>query len=379
MRSDAAALFDYIDLSAVDQERKIIIEARRVSCAEAPSRARQLIQHGDVLVSTVRPNLNGVARVTESFDGATASTGFCVLRPHKSELDGNYLFHWVKSPIFVADMLKKATGASYPAVSDRIIFDSQISLPPLPEQRRIAEVLDKAEALRTKRRAALAELDSLSQSLFRDLFGDPVANERNWPIKMVKDFVAGFESGKSIVADDEGDASLACRVLKVSAVTTLEFRPEQSKPLPPNYEPPASHRVQAGDLLFSRANTTELIGATAFVHSTPPNLFLPDKLWRFVWHDEPKADSHFVRFLFQQPKFRREISQRASGTSGSMKNISQDKVLTIQTGLPPIDLQREFARRITVVEKLKAAQRSSLAELDTLFSSLQQRAFTGNL
>jgi type I restriction enzyme S subunit len=62
-----------------------------------------------------------------------------------------------------------------------------------------------------------------------------------------------------------------------------------------------------------------------------------------------------------------------------MKNISQDKVLTIQTGLPPIDLQREFARRITVVEKLKAAQRSSLAELDTLFSSLQQRAFTGNL
>jgi type I restriction enzyme S subunit len=115
------------------------------------------------------------------------------------------------------------------------------------------------------------------------------------------------------------------------------------------------------------------------VHSTPPNLFLPDKLWRFVWHNEPKADSHFVRFLFQQPKFHMEISQRASGTSGSMKNISQDKVLTIKTGLPPIDLQREFARRITAVEKLKTAQRTALAELDALFASLQHRAFRGEL
>ena len=181
LRSKAESVFDYIDLSAVDQNQKLITEARQISCAEAPSRARQIVQNGDVLVSTVRPNLNGVARVTKPLDGATASTGFCVLRAKESELDGSYLFHWVKSPAFVADMVKKATGANYPAVSDRIIFESQIPLPPLPRQRRIAEVLDKADALRAKRRAALAQLDSLTQSLFLDLFGDPVANPREWP------------------------------------------------------------------------------------------------------------------------------------------------------------------------------------------------------
>jgi type I restriction enzyme S subunit len=170
-RSPSDEVFDYIDLSAIDQDAKLIIGAREVLCGEAPSRARQLVARGDVLVSTVRPNLNGVARVPDQLDGATASTGFCVLRAREPKLNGSYLFHWVKSPSFVADMVNKATGASYPAVSDRIIFDSHIPLPPLAEQRRIAEALDRAEALRAKRRAVLAQLDSLTQSLFLDLFG----------------------------------------------------------------------------------------------------------------------------------------------------------------------------------------------------------------
>ncbi len=334
--------------------------------------ASKLSQNGDIVLG-IRASIGEKVLA----DGVYClGRGVAALRA-RSSLESRFLWHWLahSAPCLAA----KAKGATFKQVNREDIAELEIELPPLAEQRRIAEVLDTAEALRAKRRAALAQLDSLTQSLFLDLFGDPVANERKWPIKMVKDFVAGFESGKSIVADDEDDTTSACRVLKVSAVTSLEFRPEQSKPLPPNYEPPESHRVQAGDLLFSRANTAELIGATAFVHSTPPNLFMPDKLWRFVWHNEPEADPYFVRFLFQQPKFRMEISQRASGTSGSMKNISQDKVLTIKTGLPPLDLQREFARRVAAVEKLKTAQRAALAELDALFASLQHRAFRGEL
>ena len=296
--------------------------------------------------------------------------------PDMDRVDKRYLRHGLEGALL--DMQKHLHGATMQHVNRGEFLATKLYLPPLAEQRRIAEVLDRAEALRAKRRAALAELDALTQSLFLDLFGDPVTNPK-WPEVMVSDFVAGFESGKSIVADDEEDTTSPYRVLKVSAVTSLEFRPEQSKALPPDYSPPPSHFVRTGDLLFSRANTAELIGATAYVSSTPPNLLLPDKLWRFVWHKTPKADPHFVRFLFQQPKFRREIGQRASGTSGSMKNISQEKVLTIKVGLPPLDLQQEFARRVAAVEKLKQAQRTALAELDALFATLQHRAFRGEL
>jgi type I restriction enzyme S subunit len=90
-------------------------------------------------------------------------------------------------------------------------------------------------------------------------------------------------------------------------------------------------------------------------------------------------DPRFVWALFQQRDVRREISGRATGTSGSMKNISQEKVLGISTIVPPLSLQREFARRIAAVEQLKTAQRASLSQIDALFACLQHRAFRGEL
>ena len=147
-KSPADEVFEYIDLSAIDQDTKSITGAREISCGEAPSRARQIVAIGDILVSTVRPNLNGVACVPEPLDGSTASTGFCVLRANKAVADESYLFQWVKSPSFIADMIGKSTGASYPAVSDRIIFESQIPLPPLAEQHQIvAEVEARTTAI----------------------------------------------------------------------------------------------------------------------------------------------------------------------------------------------------------------------------------------
>ncbi len=187
--------FKYVDLSSVDQLTKSIVEAREVVGREAPSRARQIIATDDVLVATVRPNLNGVAKVSDSLHEATASTGFCVIRPDPESLDSNYLFHWVKTPAFVADMVRKSTGANYPAVSDRIIFDSMIPLPPLSAQKRIAEILDRAEAIRAKRRVALALLDELTQSIFLDMFGDPVTNPKGWDDSKTLADVACIGSG----------------------------------------------------------------------------------------------------------------------------------------------------------------------------------------
>ena len=175
--------FSYVDLSAIDQTEKKISSSALIQGSEAPSRARQLTKKGDILVSTVRPNLNGVAAVTEEFDGATASTGFCVLRPRREKLSSNYLFHWVRSAQFVNAMVQQATGAIYPAVSDRIVKASLIPLPALDEQRRIAAILDKADALRRKRNRALDLLDCLAQSVFLEMFGDPAINSHKYALR----------------------------------------------------------------------------------------------------------------------------------------------------------------------------------------------------
>ena len=113
-KASGAGSFDYIDLSSVDKDTKSIASIERQECSEAPSRARQIVEAGDVLVATVRPNLNGVALVNGAQHGMTASTGYCVLRPNEDKLDSGFL--WVKTDVFVQRMVDVATGANYPAV-----------------------------------------------------------------------------------------------------------------------------------------------------------------------------------------------------------------------------------------------------------------------
>lgn len=363
--------FTYIDLSAVDSTSKTIKGPVAVLGAEAPSRARQLVATRDVLVSTVRPNLNAVAVVPATFDGATASTGFTVLRPGR-HLDSRYLFHWVRSPSFIGDMVRKATGASYPAVSDRIVKESLIPLPPLPEQRRVAAILDRADALRAKRRQVLAHLDALTQSIFHDMFGDPDRAADDIPFGAV----ASLTGGRNLVAGDPTSAA-DYRVLKISAVTSGQFKPWESKPLPQGYVPPTNHLVRAGDLLMSRANTAELVGAVALVDSAPANLALPDKIWRFEWRIE--AEPIFWHALLSTGAIRRRISGLASGTGGSMKNVAKAKLEAMPVPRIGIHRQREFANRSHQLVVARRSATAALAADDELFASLQARAFDGRL
>jgi type I restriction enzyme S subunit len=273
----------------------------------------------------------------------------------------------------------RAVGINLPRVAPSILAQIELPLPPLAEQRRIAEVLDRADALRSKRRAALGRLDSLTHSIFLDLFGDPSTNPKGWPIRAVSDYVAEFQGGKSIESESGENVVTRNRILKVSAVTGMTFLPHETKPVPDSYEPPPEHFAKQDDLLFSRANTSELVGAVAYVETTPPNMLLPDKIWRFVWRQPEQVEPLFVWSLFQTKLLRYEIGRRATGTSGSMKNISQDKVLSIRTILPPLAVQSEFARRMTAVQRLKSVERASLEQLEVLFASLQHRAFQGQL
>lgn len=370
--------FRYIDLSAVDQDTKSITEAREIACAEAPSRARQLVRTGDVLVSTVRPNLNGVARVPNDLDGATASTGFCVLRPDSEKLSGSYLFHWVKSAAFVGDMVSKATGASYPAVSDRIIFESLFPLPPLEEQRRIAAILDQAETLRTQRRTALALLDSLTQSLFLDMFGN--SETHDWPIANIGEIVDEENGsirtgpfGSQLLHSEFVDEGVA--VLGIDNAVANEFRwGERRYVTHEKYEELKRYTVRPGDVLITIMGTC---GRCAVVPEDIP-LAINTKHLCCISVDRRKvAPDYLHAYFLRHPTARKYLEQTAKGAIMSGLNMGIIKAMPI--ALPPLPLQQTFATRIQSIEALKTTHRRALAALDALFASLQQRAFAGML
>ena len=194
-------LIDYVDISSVDNTEKKIISYQTIESTDAPSRAKQLLKQGDVLVSTVRPNLNAVAVVEEETENLmVGSTGYCVLRC-KDNMDVRYLFNFCQSQYFVDDMSSQATGASYPAVSNGIVRSSLIPCYSIEEQQKIAEKLDTVSELLALRKQQLAELDELVKSRFIELFGDPITNSNNLPTERME-LRFNLKAGITTAADD---------------------------------------------------------------------------------------------------------------------------------------------------------------------------------
>lgn len=375
-RDDPDGVFTYVDLSAVDQDAKVVTGARELACSEAPSRARQLVRAGDVLVSTVRPNLNGVALVPVDLDGATASTGFCVLRPRAGQLDGRYLYQWVKSPRFVSDMVRKATGASYPAVSDRIVCESKLPVPPLPEQRRIAEILDKTDALRAKRRAGLAKLDTLTQSIFLDMFGDPATNPQGWPITKLGELITvGPQNGLYRPASDYGSGTPILRIDAfydgvVTGLATLKRVRISSEEI-------ALYGLKPGEIVVNRVNSREYLGKSALIPELPEPTVFESNMMRFGV-DARRLHPVYLIHLLQTRHVRAHIL-RASKDAVNQSSINQQDVKSISVTLPPLAQQERFARYVGTSQVIADAHRSSGVGLDALFASLQGQAFAGDL
>lgn len=360
--------FDYIDLSAVDQNDKRIATPNRIPATEAPSRARQIVRAGDVLVSTVRPNLNGVAKVVDAHDGMTASTGFCVLRPNQRHLDTNYLFQWVKSPAFVSDMMRKATGASYPAISDRIVKDSEIPLPPLDEQKRIAAILDKADQLRQKRRQAIALLDSLTQSIFVEMFGVPNPTFEN---VLLGDVCSTIRDGAHATPKyvESGIPFVTVRNITSGSVSfegakyvSHETHAELTKRVKP----------ERGDILVSKDGT---IGIPCLVETDEEfSIFVSVALLKPI---RSLVNPAFLSTQLGTESVQRQIREYSKGVAIRHLHLTDFRRLKII--LPELEIQEKFVARARQIQDGKRQLANSLTGLDSLFSSLQHRAFSGQL
>lgn len=370
--------FRYVDIGSIDSELKKIKGAPETPTSSAPSRARQLLEEGDVLVSTVRPNLNAVARVDARFDGTIGSTGFCVLRPVVSRLDSSYLFHWTRTPEFIRDMSAKATGQSYPAVSDRVVKESSIPLPmkdgepDLTEQRRIAAILDKADALRRKAQQALDLTDDLIRSTFLDMFGDPVTNPKGWREVTIRDLVVEAKYGSSQKAGAEGRWPM----LRMNNITysggwdfsELKYLDLQDKDI-------AKYTVRAGDLLFNRTNSKELVGKTAVYRGEKPMAFA-GYLIRVRANEE--ADTEYISAYLNTGHGKATLTGMCKAIIG-MANINAQELQSIPILKPPVALQREFAKIVRAIDAKRENPKRVIQATEALFNSCLQRAFTGGL
>jgi len=377
LRSDEDDEFDYIDLSSVSQELKAISDARKLRCAEAPSRARQLVKANDVLVSTVRPNLNGVALVTNEFDGATASTGFCVARPNPERLNANYLFHWVKSDAFIKSMVMQANGASYPAVSDKIVLESVIPLPDISEQRRIAAILDKADALRAKRREALAQLDRLAQSIFVEMFGDPIENPKGWASDLtlgdVADIVSGVTKGRNLT----GKTTREVPYLAVSNVQDMRLSLDAVKVIEATEAEIVRYSLRNGDLLLTEGGDPDKLGRGTLWRSQLPECIHQNHVFR-VRLKSNRLTPHYLNWLIGSQRGKQYFLKSAKQTTG-IASINMTQLRGFPLLIPPLERQQKFDALLNAIANWKKSLEKSMQALDEMFSSVQSCGFKGEL
>ena len=337
---------------------------------------KQRIIPNDIVVAASSGSISVVGKTAQArigFDGAFGA--FCkVLRPGPN-VDPHYFGHYFKTPSYRHVVSKLASGANINNLKKEHLGNLQILLPPLAEQKRIAGILDAANALRAKRREALGQLETLLRSTFFEMFGDPVFNPMGWEEAQFGDIATDTKLGL-VRSSKEFGWDFGIPYVRMDAVSENGyFLPEEVQSTHANDEEAAVFSLRLGDFLFNTRNSKELVGKVC-VFPGPEGWLFNNNLMRVRFRADVEPWVIAMQFRFR--RVRRELEKRKSGTT-SVFAVYWKSLRTLPVLVPPSDLQHNFAAIVESIEHQKAIQRAHLSELDTLFASLQSRAFRGDL
>jgi type I restriction enzyme S subunit len=337
-----------------------------------------LLQPGDVLFNaTNSPELVGKVAYFSGFDEpATFSNHFLRLRPG-NVIEGRYLARWLTFQ-FQRGAFRSITRrwVNQAAIDKEGLLRLPIAVPPQPEQRRIADILDVADALRAKRRHIIPELPTLTQSIFLDMFGDPTGNPNRWPRNALATLIAGGpQNGLYKPASDYGSGTRILRidgfydgvVTKVDSLKRVRLTSTEQE----------LYGLRPGDVVINRVNSKEFVGKSALVPSLPEDTVFESNMMRFQVDTRMVEPEYLVAFL--QTDFIRRQIQRATKDAVNQSSINQTDVRAFEVNVPPLAVQREFIRRTGKVHALERCARTAEREAGVLFASLQHLAFRGEL
>jgi type I restriction enzyme S subunit len=371
----ADAIVSFVPMAAVSAETADVTAEEVRPYAEVAKGYTSFLS-GDVLVAKITPCFeNGkIAQAVLSNRVGFGSTEFHVVRPHSHKLDARFAHHFLRlGSVRLAGERRMTGSGGQRRVPENYLSKLEIPLPPLAEQRRIAEVLDRAEALRAKRRAASTQLDSLTQSIFLDLFGDPAINTKGFPAKPLASLVRDDDTINYGVVQPGDDLEEGVPLVRVGDLVDGKVRHSELKRIAPSIEAAYKRsRLRGDEILVSCVGS---IGVVSLATQAEKGFNIARAVARIPLAE--KTDRLFMAAYLHTDFVQRYFTNELRTVSQPTLNIKQ--IAETIVVLPPNELQLEFARRVTAVENLKTAHRASQAELDALFATLQHRAFRGEL
>lgn len=281
---------------------------------------------------------------------------------------------WLAYRIAALGLTGLNRAAAVPGLNREDAYRQRLLLPPLPDQRKIAELLDRAEGLRAKRRAALAQFDTLPEAIFLQMFGDLSANAKHVPIELLGDhllFVTSGSRGWAKFYATRGSRFIRSLDVQMNRIGNEDI----AFVVPPENAEARRTRAAIGDILLTI--TGSRIGRVAPLPSDLDGSYVSQHV-AILRTNHQRIDPTFLSFFLSfESGGQRQIARAQYGQTKPGLNFEQ--IQRLQIPVPPLSLQRVFAVRVDALEKLKTVHRASLATLDALFASLQYRAFRGEL
>ena len=315
----------------------------------------------------LRGSLGKYAIVAEDSMGAIASS-LVIIRPFQNA-DNRFIAHFLSSAKIKEYIAKNNNGSSQPNLSAKSVASFIIPLPTLSTQLAIVSELDKINELIRLKKEQLKDFDNLAQSLFYEMFGDPVENEKGWEAKKLGE-IGEFKNGLNFSKDENGHS---IKFLGVSDFQNKKsIASDQLDCISLSECVQEDYLLKTGDIVFVRSNgKKELIGRSVKMYITEPTTYSGFCI-RCRITDE-KVDKDYIAILLKTPIIRQFMTN--SGRGCNISNLNQKILNSIPTILPPLPLQRLFAQRIEQIEREKSEVQKSIQDLETLLASRMQYWF----
>ncbi|MDP1512157.1 restriction endonuclease subunit S [Paenibacillus sp. CMAA1739] len=347
-------------------ERKITEEARS-------KKSIPLLPKNTILLTSRAP----IGKVAIAGSEFCTNQGFKNIVCDENKVFPKYLAYWLSDKTEYLNSLGR--GATFKEISKKIVEEIKVPIPSIEVQKQAAIVLENLNNIIEKRQSQITALDELTQSLFLEMFGDPIQNIKKFKQMPIKNVISDIQTGWSPVASKEPATNNEPGVLKLSAVTGGRYNFKENKKLLDGTPFKSEYEVNVGDILLTRKNTKELVGACSYIFETSSKLMFSDLIFKLIIKNITLIEPIYLWRLLNNNSMKKELSKLASGSSGSMPNISKKNLNELLIVVPPIELQKEFVNKIISLEKIRNDFINSLSSYEILYNSLLQKAFKGEL
>ncbi len=369
----------FIPMSGVSEEGGIIDQEERL--LEDVVKGYVYFKEGDVLFAKITPCMeNGKSAIAKGLINGIGfgSTEFHIIRPGKKVIP-EWIYYFIRQDWFREKARNNFTGsAGQKRVPASFLKGEKIPLTSLPIQKKIASILEKAEAARKKRRKAIRLTDELLKSTFLEMFGDPFFNEQKWPMQKIEEVCS---NGKHAIKAGPFGSSLKKEIYREEGykiygqeqVIRDDFTYGNYYISREKYSELENYKIQAGDILISLVGTYGKISIVPEKYE--PGIINP-RLMKITLNQDFILPIYF-KFLLKSDGMKAQINNLSHG--GTMGIINLGIIKSLRYPIPPMEIQIKFADIVKKTERLKEKQYDSEKELDNLFNSLMQKAFQGNI